>query len=342
MAKKVKEDAQSTLMRQWVMLNNIRRSPRRVSAGKLQEVLRDRGYEIDIRTIQRDLNKLSEVLDLVGDGAKPQGWSWKEQAAPLMIPGIEPHTALAFRMAEEHLRQVLPTQVVSALQEWFSAASKVLDQHGNGLTRWPDKVRVLPQGLPRRTPQGNPAITQAIYEAVLYERQIDIAYQRHTAIPEIRRYRIHPLALVVRDNLIYLVCTFEGYHDLRQLLLNRIQEAQITEETSCRPEEFSLDDYIASGQFGLPFTEQKISLKAAFLRHVALHLQESSIADDQKIEELDKDRVLFEATLPNTLELRLWLKSFGHEVEILEPQALREEFTEMAQELANYYQETAG
>lgn len=67
-------------------------------------------------------------------------------------------------------------------------------------------------------------------------------------------------------------------------------------------------------------------------------MRESPIADDQVIEDVDADNVLFRATVPDTLELRLWLRSFGDEVAVLEPSALRKEFQEMSENLTTYYQ----
>lgn len=63
-----------TLLRQWAMLRFIPRHPRRIDTGRLRAELQKQGYEITLRTIQRDLNKLSAVLPLVCDQSKPQGW----------------------------------------------------------------------------------------------------------------------------------------------------------------------------------------------------------------------------------------------------------------------------
>jgi predicted DNA-binding transcriptional regulator YafY len=121
--------------------------------------------------------------------------------------------------------------------------------------------------------------------------------------------------------------------------MHRILSAEMLIETSQRPEQFSIDAYIAEGEFGVVLNPQPIQLEAEFFRHVATYLRESPIADDQVIEDVDKENVLLRATVPDTLELRLWLKSFGDEVEVLEPPALRQEFREMAESLATYYQD---
>ncbi len=66
-----------TILRQWAMLRNIPPAPRKISTGMLRERLIEEGYSVDIRTIQRDLGKLSLLFPLYCDGrSKPWGWSW--------------------------------------------------------------------------------------------------------------------------------------------------------------------------------------------------------------------------------------------------------------------------
>lgn len=328
-----------TLLRQWAMLRFIPRAPRKVDTAKLQSELARAGHNINLRTIQRDLNKLSEVLPLIGDDAKPQGWSWVADAKVMDLPALDPQSALTFKLVERHMQQLLPASTLNYLQPWFHAANGVLDQHGNGLAHWPDKIRVLPRGLPQKAPDIPADVAEAVYQAVLLERQLQITYPDKGGQTEIRKHTVHPLALVVRDRVVYLICVFDGYSDTRQLALHRILSAEMLIESSQRPEQFSIDAYIAEGEFGVVFNPQPIQLEAEFCRHVATYLRESPIADDQVIEDVDEDNVLLRATVPDTLELRLWLKSFGDEVAVLEPQALRQEFREMAETLASYYQD---
>jgi predicted DNA-binding transcriptional regulator YafY len=328
-----------TLLRQWAMLRLIPRFPHRVDTTKLQYELSKAGHDINLRTIQRDLNKLSDVLPLTGDEAKPQGWSWVADAKQIDLPALDPQAALTFKLVESHMQQLLPASTLNYLQPWFHTANGVLDQHGNGLAHWPDKIRVLPRGLPQKAPDIAPAVAAAVYQAVLLERQLQITYPGKNEQAETRSHTVHPLALVVRDRVVYLICVFDGYSDTRQLAMHRILSAEMLIETSQRPEQFSIDAYIAEGEFGVVLNPQPIQLEAEFFRHVATYLRESPIADDQVIEDVDKENVLLRATVPDTLELRLWLKSFGDEVEVLEPPALRQEFREMAESLATYYQD---
>lgn len=330
-----KPGMKSTLLRQWSMLRMIPRLPRKVGTTQLLERLAAADFNVDLRTVQRDLNQLSAVLPLTSDQAKPQGWSWNQLAEQFDIPGMEPQVALAFRMAEMHLRGLLPASTVNSLQPWFSAAERVLDEHGNGLAGWPDKIRVLPRGLPRQTPEVDADVQLMVYQAVLLERRLRIGYGREAE--QAREFVVHPLALVARDGTIYLVCCFDGHEDVRQLALQRIRSADLLDAPILRPAAYDLEQYIADGAFGFVFGDEPILVEARFKQHLEIHFRESPVADDQVIKEVDEVFFTLRATLPDTLELRLWLNGFGDEVEVIGPPALREEYRQQAKRMAACY-----
>lgn len=342
MPRKAKSSTSSTLLRQWNMLNMIPREPCRIGTSDLVKRLADAGFDVDLRTVQRDLNNLAEVLPLASDAHKPQGWYWLKTAPQFDIPGLEPQAALAFYMAEAHLQSVLPASTLASLKPWFDTARGVLDKHGNGLAKWPNKVRVLPRGLLMKIPAILPEVQATVYQAVLHDCKLRITYGRSAGEEEERGlpdYIISPLALVVRDCVVYLVCMYDGYSDLRQLAMHRVRTAELLTDPVMRPKGFSIDSYIAEGEFGIPLGPGPIKLEAEFYRHIAIHLQESPISDDQMITDVDEDNILLRATVPDTLELRLWLKSFGDDVAVLKPAALRRDFQEMAENLKAYYQD---
>ncbi|KAF0163575.1 MAG: hypothetical protein FD157_2905 [Rhodocyclaceae bacterium] len=340
MPRKSKKKASSTLQRQWTMLRAIPRLPRVIGTSELIARLANAGFNVDLRTIQRDLNTLSEVMPLASDQHKPQGWGWLPNAGQFDIPGLEPQAALAFHMAEAHLHSVLPASTLESLRPWFDTAHGVLDEHGNGLSKWPNKIRVLPRGLPLKVPVIKPEVQAAVYQAVLQDCKLSIIYSKNSDKADIDEQPpsiVSPLALVVRDGVVYLVCVYDGYSDPRQLALHRMRSAELLNDPAQRPKGFSIDGYIAEGEFGIPLNPRPIKLEAEFCRRVAIHLQESPISEDQTIRDSDEDNILLRGTVPDTMELRLWLKSFGDDVAILKPVALRKEFRDMADNLKDYY-----
>ncbi len=325
-----------TLIRRLIMLSLIPRQPQKIDTERIKQFLEDRQYTITLRSIQRDLNKLSLVFPLMGDNARPQGWSWQADSSQFALPALDPQAALTLHMVEQHIKPLLPATTLSHLQPWFKAAEGVLASHGNGLSKWPDKVRVLPNGFPRIAPVTDADVQSAVTQAVLTERQLELTYLSNGAAEPWKR-TIHPLALVVRGQVTYLFCVFEGHTDVRQLVLHRMQEAKVLELQAVRPSNFDLDAAIASGEMGMPQGHTKLKLEANFAPHIAIHLAEAPVSADQQLVEID-GRVRLRATVPDTLELRLWLKSFGDEVVVAKPASLRREFRQMAKNLASYYE----
>ncbi len=165
------------------MLKKIPRYPNSTSAIELKNYLAAEGYEIDVRTVQRDLDKLSIPfsLDYKTEGRKNL-WFWDKDAPVLDLPGMEPVTALAFQMAESYLIPILPKATLDLLQPYFQRAKEVLQAASqSSLKNWPDKVAVIKRGPELLKPQIKSEIQQTIYDALLKEKQIKATYQTKTS-----------------------------------------------------------------------------------------------------------------------------------------------------------------
>ena len=71
-----------------VYIEILRFLPKRkfISAQDINQHLRSSGFERDIRSVQRILNKLSEHFDIERDDrSRPYGYKWKERAQGLAL-----------------------------------------------------------------------------------------------------------------------------------------------------------------------------------------------------------------------------------------------------------------
>lgn len=306
----------NTLMRQWSMLREIPRFPKRISSATLVERLESAGFPTTQRTVQRDLVKLSEVLPLLADNSKPQGWSWQADAQQLDLPSLEPQAALVFHMAEKYLQALFPASTTEYLAPWFSMAHKVLDNQGNGLSAWRKKVRVLPPGQPLHPPMMQPGVQDVVTQALLQDKRLYVTYRPRNQ--EIKEYKANPLGLVVRDHVIYLVCTLRDYEDVKLLALHRIHRADLLDEPARKLKGFDLDKYIKEGKLGWPVEEgKKIKLVADFAKDAALTFIERPLDLNQVVEDIDENTVRLTAEVMDTRELRTWLLGFGSRVKII-------------------------
>jgi predicted DNA-binding transcriptional regulator YafY len=327
-----------TILRFLTMLRMLPRAPRKIDTATMESKLRDEGYTVTRRTIQRDLHQLARTFPLTCDEHRPAGWCWAPDAALLDLPGMDPNTALTFTLVERFLAPLLPRSTFGRIRPYLTHAQQVLEAlPTNALGRWPAKVRVIHRGPPLRLPEIDEAMLDAVTRGLLDGRRLEVAY-RSREKGDLIRCQLNPLGFVVKGGVAYLVCTFWDYTDVRQVVLHRVQHAEMLDEPAIVPEGFELDRYIQEGEFSYPVGEP-MHLEAVFSRGAHLHLQDTPLSADQRLTELDDERVLLRATVDNTAELRWWLLGVGELVEVLAPADLREEFRTRATTMAALYQQ---
>jgi predicted DNA-binding transcriptional regulator YafY len=230
-----------TILRFLTMLRMLPRAPRKIDTATIERTLRDEGYTVTRRTIQRDLPQLARMFPLICDEHRPAGWSWAPDAALLDLPGMDPNTALAFTLVERFLGPLLPRSTFGHMQSYLTQGQKVLDAlPTNALGRWPAKVRVIHRGPPLRLPEIHEAIVDAVTQGLLEGRRLDVAYGSREQ-GETMRCELNPLGLVFKSGLAYLVCTFWDYRDVRQVALHRVHHVEVIEVPAIMPEDYDLD-----------------------------------------------------------------------------------------------------
>lgn len=326
--------------RQWTMLRHVPRYPAKTTTRSLKEILGKKGFEVTQRTIQRDLKALSGVMPgLQVDKEKDfPGWSWSKDAQLQDVPTMDGNMALTFLLADHFLKEIFPPSVLNQLKPYFDSASNVLEAIDNSAySHWEEKVRILPRTQPLVPANIQEDVVAVIYEALFKGSQFRGRYVNRNG-DEVE-YDLHPLGLIFRESVVYLVATIWDYQDPRHLVLHRFKHCELLDKSSQIPESFTLDDYLAAGSFEYCVTEGKmIKLKTVFFHGAGHHLLETPLSEDQKITEMDQGQLLVEATVKDSDQLRWWLLGFGDRAEVVEPKELREEFATIAQQLMTRYQ----
>jgi predicted DNA-binding transcriptional regulator YafY len=298
----------------------------KLSTPQILQRLRARGHNLDIRTLQRDLEDLEREFGLERDArSTPHGWRSPKRAVRISLPEMDWSEALSFHLLQKYLQDLLPASVLEHLAPHFRQADEKLKRQfaDAPLKHWPDKVRVVPPGQPMRSPKVSRAVRETVTEALLTGRQAEIQYQRQDD-PGPQTWRIHPLGLVQHGRIFYLaVCVFD-YEDVRMLALHRIERARLLDDKVRTPSNFSLDRWLKEGAMGFG-GNGAIRMVAEFHDKAGLHLAESPLSDDQTVTPLDAEgkSLRVTATVQDTEQLRWWLLGFGGAVEVLKPVSLR-------------------
>ena len=327
-----------TLLRQWQLLRLLPRYPHKITSGDLQRRLADDGYKTTKRSVERDLQALSVAFPIEADEReKPYGWSWKKSAPVLDVPGLTVPQALTFALVQRFLAPLLPASLLGEIGPYFKTAERQLAAlpKGRGIPSWVDKIRVVQPAQTLLPPKISLDAQRAVYEALLHNRQLKIVYHKRGATEPVE-YTVHPLGLVQRGPVFYLVCTLFHYEDVLLLAVHRVLSAMVLDDAASYPKGFELDRYIASGamDFG---NGEKIRLETLFTAGAATHLDETPLSRDQTIKPAKAGWVKVTATVNDTSQLGWWLSAFGDQVEVLKPAHLRESMAASAIAMVRLY-----
>ena len=293
----------------------LRRIPRgrKVTASELHDQLKDAGIDRELRTIQRQLEMLSDHFEIERDDrSKPYGYRWLEQARGLAVPNLTPQESLLLGLAEEHLKNLLPTRLMKSMESFFAQARRNLGPESNArLEReWASKVRVVATSQPLLPPKIKPGVFEIVSEALYANRWLNLDYRN--AGGKRNKVEVMPLGLAQQGPRLYLVCRYRGYENERSLALHRILSAEATTLTFVRPKEFDLKKYDDDGRFG--FGEGKrIRLQFCIEKAAGLHLLESPLSADQVAKELPEAYEIA-ATVVDSAMLNWWLRGFGESI----------------------------
>ena len=327
-----------TLLRQLEMLRHIPQHPLQITARKLTERIETEGFSVSKRTVERDLLSLSEIFPLIAnERSRPYGWRWSKDAKAFSLPGMSPLQALTLELAHDHLARLLPASLLETLAPYFKCAEGVLSS-GEGvkkLASWRKKVAIVPSSQPLIPPNCSEEVIEAVHSALLSEHQIEIVYKSRDKKEE-KTHSAHPLGIVQRGAVTYLVATLYDYTDVLMFAMHRIKSARALDQPVKPPNQFNLAEFISHGAFG--FEENgEIKLVARFTVSAVEHLLETKLSSDQQIDADKPDWVRLQATVPDTAQLRWWVLGFADQVEVLEPAFLRDEFVNMSQSMHGVY-----
>lgn len=305
------------------MLRLIPKHPQKVTANQIVQKLENEGFSVSKRTIERDLQALSDMFPILADErSKPFGWSWSADAPVIDLPSLSTSEALTLKLAEQYLSKLMPETMLQQLNPYFKAATKLLNsiEKESPLAKWPEKITVVSPSQPLLAPSIDLEVQQKIEQGLIYEQQLKLHYSsRGDTHPRV--LTVHPLGIIIRGQVNYLCATIASYQDVVLLPMHRVSKAEILDEPSNRPLDFDLHVYANSGALGF-LNKGQMKVKLRFSKEAGLHLYETPLSLDQKIKE-EGDKLIVEATVTNNMQFEWWLNGFGSGVELLDSSPIK-------------------
>jgi predicted DNA-binding transcriptional regulator YafY len=249
------------------------------------------------------------------------------------MPRLSVPQCLALTLAQAHVRHLLPKAMLDDLAPLFDAAERELAK--TGWKDWHKRTAVAPAALALLPPKVDAKVLFDVQYALTHRLCLTAKYRSKGSKTATTR-KLHPLGLLVRGSVQYLVCTQRDDNEPRQFAIHRMRDTARTTEPCKELHGFSMSKYVARDLAIAP--RGKIRLRAIFLTTAAEHLRETPLSKYQTWRPIEgTDTVEISATVEDDVQLKRWLLSFGNEVEVREPERLRKELVEELQKsLAAY------
>ena len=341
------------------------------------------------RRVQQILNKLVEEegfiqsslcleIDSTHNGRYNESCYYcsGELNEPLEIK--DPVIAFAMAIVDSHLKALLP----SAFDDYFEEAHDVLKRHPD-YSNWLDKIVSSPLPYdPAPIPSSQRDSVDIIYQSLLKGKQFTADYlgsahdftpygkweaKKNNSNELIAQNKIyHPLGLILRGRIIYLVAKVYGNIDPdrpspdRHFALHKFVNVEATDK-NINESKFTFRNYILNHMIDEPIahdTNNHANINGVTEEHLELYVSEAVaeyLEEDSpyKLKENEfnwyedkyphrvkpKWKCFSADNVPDTQQLRRWILSLQPDAEVLEPKYLRKHFAGVAKKSNTMYED---
>jgi proteasome accessory factor B len=245
------------------------------------------------------------------------------------LPGFQARV-VALELARQAFAFLAPTgigQDLGAFQQEFLAQVEDRTYVFRSLLRHLDR-RVCYAGDAPKDYGPHEATLRTVITALLDGHRLEVTYR--SASRETGPGAVEPLTLLVWRGALYLVARDKGHKEPYYLAINHIVSVRNLREPFHYP---SPADYrpesMLEGHFGI-FREpdarpRVVELVFANQRWLKMYVQERKWHPTQQFEELPDGRLRMTFTVSSLQEVRIWVRGFGPDVEVVKPSVLKNE-----------------
>lgn len=295
-----------------------------------------RKFEVDIRTIYRDIQALSELnIPVISGVGYDGGYSLPED---FFIPPVMFNKDELFSLLLS--KKVIGETGIPGYSEYINSAFLKIE------TAASDKLLDAFHGIEKKVKFGKKDKTfyphdfkyfTVIKDGLEHNQKIRIKYQ-NPENNDMMEIVICPYGLLYVDDVWMVVSFCEKTHIIESLEINLIRDAELIEEIFCMPLDFNLDDYYCSKHCIVKCKEQRTDIvklkvdKASYNKiKDYIYFNDCEVIDDGQYNILP-----IRSSNPESY-IKIAFK-FYDKVEILEPLWLREAFLNELKRLCNIYE----
>lgn len=322
----------SDLHRLLMLMTTIRSRPDWTAQGLADH------FNVDVRTIYRDLDKLKSAGFEVTFDRKEGGY---RMGADCFLPPVQLTTdeVLALTVLCE---DIAGRGQIAQLQPAYRALEKVEAQLPQELREqvWQVMDRVVIRTAPAAPPDSGADVHETMRHAIASGRAVRCEYdsrRKRTGEP----FLFEPYALLFSLRAWYVIGRHGARREVRCLKLNRFTSAALTDRRYSIPEDFSVDAHLGNAWRLIP-GERDHEVQIEFDAEFAENIAETRWHPTQKVELHDDGSATFRCTVSGLDEIVWWVLSMGPHARVVNPPELARRVRELAEGVAALYTRDGG
>ena len=167
-------------------------------------------------------------------------------------------------------------------------------------------------------------LTQAWAERRLVSFEYDPAPYAPAAASRTARVRPYLIEPSLWTHALYLIGWDEDRNAIRTFKIERIREVSLSPDTFPAPEPEVVDGMFERA-WDIIADQEPVDVVLRFSAAVASRVREARWHPSERVEPMPDGGLIWRATVAGPIEIRLWILSWGDDVEVLEPAALRDD-----------------
>lgn len=295
----------------------------------------DQSDEALKRMIFRDIKILSKSLKDEQEHAlkRPDVDSNRYRLNLDYIPRLMPESAAAVYLGMTLLKGTVMDEPVAFAQKEIGKA--YLKKQGKNSNALKQRFYCVKDTLAQPKSTGN--TFRVLTSSIIEGHAIRIQYEKITGEKSDRI--VEPLGMLAKRGVWYLIARTPGTEDMRAYRVDQIDSAYARERMKFEyPQGFTVESYVGDS-WGIYSDDEVRRVVLRFSSRVARRVKNLCYHHSQRVIEQSADgSLLIEFNVCGHVELVSWILQWGHQVEVIESEDLREKVREAALSIAKQYE----
>ncbi len=287
-------------------------------------------FEVDRKTIQRDIENMRELGAPVEYDKKRHGYYYTEPKYFLPAIHLTQSDVFAFIVNEQILKQYKDAPYYDAIKK---VIEKIIEFIPDDISTENTAPVFSFQAAPAS--QINKGYFEVLQKAIYDEKQIIINYHTQHSNKTSER-TVDPYMIRHQQGTWYLIAHCHKRDELRIFALNRILNLTETDVDFYKPSDFNIDKFLEDC-FGIIRDEKTHHVKLKFTPYQSRWIRERQWHKTQQLTDLPDGSLLLEMDVQGLDDVKRWVLQYGGEVEVLEPEVLREDVFKEVERMGRIY-----